>query len=201
MILKNFKISIVLLLILVLSQKTNAQFEKGDVIISAGISLGYHGNVAQHYNNSNQRVIPPILFQAEKGFFKHISIGGCLEFHNRTYDYKHSDIYYKHTYFYIGAVGTYHATYWLQKYKVFNFDWSKFDIYGSVKLGPVIESYHENDWDSNMGDYKNKSQVNIHFNGGPEIGCRYYLTNNFAGFMEFGYGNIALATFGVSFKL
>jgi len=190
---KTFKIFVFSLLLASIVPFTtlNAQlFDKGDMVFSAGLGLGstYAGGWNSYYKIS----VPPIFVAGDYCLREdlgpgNLGVGGILAYsaYKYTYDYGTDNYGWKYTTFIIGARGSYHFTDLVDK----------LDLYGGLVLGAKIVNSKE------FGDYPgtgytvNGSGVLVEVFGG----ARYYLTDNFAGMAELGYG-IAWLKIGVSLK-
>ena len=154
-----------------------AEIDKGNVLINAGIGLGYYyaGGV-------------PLIFSAEWAINDAISIGPYLGYTSYTYKWGYAGFNgrYKYTFIDIGVRGSYHFT------KHLNLNTDKLDLYGGVFLGYVASSY------SGDGDFDDNYPGTVR--AGLFGGARYYFTDAFAVNGELGYG-IAPLTIGVTFKL
>jgi hypothetical protein len=165
----------ILLLMTAREASAQAEIDKGNVLLNAGLGVGYI------YADG-----VPILFSAEWAINDAISIGPYLGFTSwkyRAYGYKWS-----YTFFDFGARGSYHFS------KHLNMSTDKLDLYGSVLLGYRVASY--NDPDGFVGTSTYGSSVT----GGVVGGARWYFTDSFAVNAEIGYG-LAPIYLGVTFKL
>ena len=167
----------------------NAQlFDKGDIVLSAGLGLGstYVGGWNSYYKIS----VPPVFVAGDYCLREdlgpgNLGVGGILAYSSYKYDPAYVDWGWKYSVFMIGARGSYHFTDLVDK----------LDLYGGVVIGGQIVT------DKEYGDYPgtgysaNTSDVLYDL----FAGARYYLTDNFAVMGELGYG-IAWLKAGVSLK-
>jgi hypothetical protein len=155
------------------------QGEKGNLILNAGIGLGYYyaGGVSLNLNG-------------EYYVTDQISVGGYFAYTRWDYDYGFSQYDYSYNFIDIGARGSYHFA------KLFKVNNKKFDPYAGAFLGFVSSSYS---YDGPGG-----ASYNDPYDGGVRTGifagARYYFSNNFAGYGELGVG-LSPIVLGVTFKL
>lgn len=157
-----------------------SRYDKGDVLLNAGIGLGYYfaGGV-------------PLLVSAEWVVNDVISVGPYLGYTSYSYNYGWlgSGYKYKYTFFDLGVRASYHFS------ELFEIRNEKVDVYGGAFLGFVISSYSGDDFGGNYSDpYAGGLRLGIH------AGARYYFSEKVAGYGELGYG-IAPLSIGLTFKL
>ncbi len=165
-----------LLLMSAREASAQAEIDKGDLLLNAGLGFGYlyAGGV-------------PISVSAEWAINDAISIGpyaGITTWKNRAWGYRWS-----YTFFDFGARGSYHFS------KHLNLSTDKLDLYGTVLLGYRVASYNEPDGWAGDNDYTSSSVT-----GGLAAGARWYFSDKFAANAEVGYG-LAPIYIGVTFKL
>ncbi|OFY70563.1 MAG: hypothetical protein A2Y71_05745 [Bacteroidetes bacterium RBG_13_42_15] len=155
-------------------------FEKGDMVLNAGIGIG-------HTYGHAGGISPSITVTAERGFweigdFGVISIGALLGYQYSRYHYWGYDNSWSN--FYFGARGLFHFTI---------IPVEKLDVYAGIGAGLRIDT--EPDW-----IYENRT-TDLHFGpyGGVFAGARYYFSDNFAAFAELGY-EVSWLKLGVAFK-
>lgn len=151
-----------------------ARYDKGDVLLNAGIGLGYSyfgGGV-------------PILVGADFAVNDVITVGPYFGY--TSYGYLSS---YRYTSIDIGARGSYHFS------ELFEIRNEKLDIYGGVALGYSITS---SNYDYGFYGYSDPYPDRIQF--GLHAGARYFFSEKVAGFGELGFGLATLAI-GLTFKL
>ena len=156
------------------------RYTKGDVLLNAGIGLGYYyaGGV-------------PVLLSGEFTVNDVITVGPYLGYtsYNYNYGWFGSGYRFRYTFFDIGVRGSYHFN------ELFEIRDEKFDVYGGLFLGYVISSYSGDDFNGAYSDpYGGALRLGIH------AGARYFFSENIAGYGELGYG-IAPLSLGLTFKL
>ena len=185
--LKILSLSLVLALLIPFTI-TNAQiFDKGDIVINAGIGLGSTLHpLGSHYKTT----IPPIFISGDYCLMEdlgpgNLGVGGYFGFSGYKYDYNLHDWYVKYTDLIIGARGTYHFVDLVDR----------LDLYGGVLIGAEIVTHKYSD--EELEDYYSANASGAAFS--IFAGARYYFTDNFAAMAELGYG-IAWLSIGVSLK-
>lgn len=152
-----------------------ARYDKGDVLLNAGIGLGYYyaGGV-------------PLQLSAEFAVNDVFSVGPYFGYTSYSYNYGFGGKW-KYTFIDIGVRGSYHFS------ELFEINNEKVDIYGGAFLGYLISSYSG---DNGVYDdpYGSSLRLGIH------AGARYFFSEKVAGYGELGYG-IAPLSLGLTFKL
>ncbi|MBX2965611.1 MAG: hypothetical protein KF845_05655 [Cyclobacteriaceae bacterium] len=156
------------------STTAQVRYDKGNVLVNAGLGFGYFyaGGV-------------PITASAEFFINDAISIGPYLGF--TSYNYRWTGYRYKYTFIDIGARGAYH----FGKHIPLNTD--KLDLYGGVILGYTVSSY-SGDGQGFSNPYGSTVRAGI------VAGTRWYFTDKVAINGEVGYG-LAPLLVGLTFKL
>jgi len=151
------------------------RYTKGDVLLNAGIGLGYYyaGGV-------------PIQVSAEWAVNDLITVGPYFGYTSYTYNWGFGGRW-KYTFIDIGVRGSYHFN------EIFEITNEQFDVYGGVFLGYTASSYSGDDF--GLGD-----PYGGRVTGGIHIGARYYFTEKVGAYAELGYGLAPLAI-GATFKL
>ena len=152
-----------------------AEIDKGNVLLNAGLGFGYYyaGGV-------------PIVVSAEWAINDAISIGPYLGL--TSYRYRYAGERWSYTFIDIGARGSYHFS------KHLNMSTDKLDLYGGLMLGYRAASYSGPDWGFGIDDpYPSRATAAL-FGG-----VRYYFTDAFAINGELGFGYAPLLV-GVTFK-
>ncbi len=179
------------LLIVLISQHAFAQYQKGDMTLNAGISVGLIGYNWGLYGNSSGFL--PLSANLEYSINDMIAVGPYLGYYARSYNYGSG---YKDRFSAInfGARGTFHASEFLNEQLNFNINAEKLDLYGTLMLG--IETYRWKTDESWSGDnyYANGSRVIF----APVVGARYNFTPSFGAFTELGRGAFGVLTLGAS---
>ncbi len=151
-----------------------ARYDKGDVLLNAGIGLGYYyaGGV-------------PLLLSAEWAVNDVITVGPYFGYTSYRYNWGFGGRW-KYTFIDLGVKGSYHFS------ELFEIRNEKVDVYGGLSLGFLISSYSG---DGTFNDpYSGGVRAGIH------AGARYFFSEQVAGFGELGYG-IAPLALGLTFKL
>jgi hypothetical protein len=151
------------------------EYDKGDVLINAGLGFGYF------YASG-----VPVTASVEFAITDAISVGPYLGF--TGYRYNFLGYKYNYTFIDIGARGSYHFS------KHIDMNTDKLDLYGAVLLGYTISSFSGDDAPGYSDNYPSIVKF------GLAAGARWYFTDRFAVNGEVGYG-IAPLMLGVTFKL
>ena len=156
------------------SASAQGRYDKGDVLLNAGIGLGYYyaGGV-------------PLLLSAEWAVNDAISVGPYFGYTSYRYRYLTN---YNFSFIDFGVRGSYHFN------ELFEIRNEQVDVYGGVFLGYVVSTYPREFKDYNLDPYPGKLRLGIH------AGVRYFFTQSVAGYAELGAG-IAPLALGFSFKL
>jgi hypothetical protein len=168
------KILLLVVFSTILSIQSQAQYDKGDFLLNAGIGLGYYyaGGV-------------PLLVSGEWLVTDKISVGPYLGYTTWNYGYFAND--YRYTFLDFGARGSYHFS------ELFGITNEKVDIYGGVFLGFLVSSYAGPGGSAYNDVYGGGLRTGLH------AGARYYFSPKVAGYGELGYG-IAPLSLGLTFK-
>ncbi len=165
-------------------QAQESMFKPGDKLISLGIGFGTSLYSGSYYS----RGVPPVSLSFEMPIIEVfeggvIGVGGWLGYTSYKYDYLGWG--YKYSNIIIGAMGAFHYT-----------PLDKLDTYAGFGLGYNIASSDE--FGVNTGwDYSYSSGGVVY---AFMVGARYYFVENFAVFLQAGYG-VSYLTIGVSIKL
>jgi len=153
------------------------RYTKGDVLLNAGIGLGYYyaGGV-------------PLLLSAEFAVNDVFSIGPYLGYTSYNYNYNFGGYKWRYTFLDIGVRGSYHFS------ELFEIRNEQVDVYGGLFLGYTISSYSGDTFSGYDDPYASTLRLGIH------AGARYFFSEKVAGYGELGYG-IAPLSLGVTFKL
>ncbi|MDO1445220.1 hypothetical protein Q0590_03105 [Rhodocytophaga aerolata] len=184
-----------LCLMIFFAQSAKAQYEKGDILINPGISIGGYG----YYNYglySNSGGFLPLTINAEYSINDMFSVGGYAGYYSRTYKYS-NDYKDRWTALSIGARGTLHASGLLNDQLDLNINEEKLDIYASLLLGFETYSWKVDEKWGGSNYYNNGSRVFP----GLTFGARYFFTPKFGGYLELGRNAFGYLNLGVSFKL
>jgi hypothetical protein len=181
-----------LMLICLLSFNAQAQYAKGDITASAGISLGLIGYGGYGFAGTASGFLP-VTANVEYSITDAFAIGAYAGYYGRTYKYSSYKNRWAITSF--GARGTYHATPLINDLLDANVPAEKWDLYGTVLLGYEVYSYTWGDRTVNIDGYNSGR-----FILGPVIGARYFFSPKFGAFLELGRGAYGAASIGISGK-
>jgi hypothetical protein len=160
----------------ILTIQSQAQYDKGDFLLNAGIGLGYY------YTNGGG---VPLLLSGQWLVTDKISVGPYLGYTSWNYGSVFYD--YRYTFIDIGGRGSYHFS------ELFGITNEKLDIYGGVFLGFVISSYSGDNVPGYVDSYGGGLRTGLH------AGARYFFAPKVAGYGELGYG-LAPLSIGLTFK-
>jgi hypothetical protein len=177
-------------LMIFFAQSASAQYQKGDILINPGLSLGVIG---YNYYGTGYSGFLPLTVNAEYSINDKFAIGGYGGWYSRTY--KNWD--YRFTALSFGARGTFHASGVLNEVLDLNINEEKLDIYGALILGVHTYSWNYGDTRGVGSLYDNGTGLRL----GTSLGVRYFFTPKFGAFFELGRGVFGYADLGVSFKL
>jgi len=169
---------------------TNLSYNKGDMILQGGISLGYYG---YGYAGSRTGFTIPLSAAFEYGFSKDISAGPFLGFARWSYDYL--DYSYSYTFTTFGARGSFHYLPYLNEIMETEIDPSQFDFYFTLLLGLEFRNYS-----TSYETYADEQDNDVNPIFRPVIGFKYYFNPTFSAFVEGGRGIFGYAKIGVSMK-
>lgn len=167
-----------------------AQYQKGDILVNAGFSLGTFGYGYGLYGSSGGFL--PVTANVEYSIDDKFGLGAYAGIYSRSYKYlTYKD---RFTALSFGARGTLHASALLNEHFDLGINEEKLDIYATVLLG--IESRTWNFDSAYEGDHYYSDDVSVDF--GPVLGVRYQFNPAFAAFFEAGRGSFGLGTLGLS---
>lgn len=174
---KNILKFICVILVVFSTTAVSAQgrYDKGDVLVNAGIGLGYYyaGGV-------------PLLLSGEFAVNDVISVGPYFGY--TSYNWGYFSQGYRLSFIDFGVRGSYHFN------DLFEIRDEKLDVYGGAFLGYVVSTYPREIRDANLDPYPGRLRLGIH------AGIKYYFAESVAGYAELGAG-IAPLSLGVTFKL
>jgi hypothetical protein len=185
--LRTISLSVMMALLLPLSNINAQTFDQGDIVLSAGFGVG-----ANYYTGGwgYSTTFPPIFVAGDYCLREdlgpgNLGVGGYIGYSAYKYDY-YGDWGWKYSTLIIAARGTYHFTDLVDK----------LDLYGGLTLGAELVT------DKAYGDYPGTGYTTN--TGGVAFemlaGARYYFTDSFSAMGELGYG-IAWLKLGVSLRL
>lgn len=160
-----------------------ARYDKGDVLLNAGIGLGYY------YASG-----VPLLVSAEFAVNDVISVGPYLGYtsHSSGSSWQGYTWRQRWSFIDIGVRGSYHFS------ELFEIRNEKVDVYGGAFLGYLISNYS---YTSDMpNDPGRSNSLGGGLRLGIHVGARYFFSEKVAGYGELGYG-VAPLSLGLTFKL
>lgn len=163
--------------LLLLSNSSFAQFNKGDKLLNLGIGVNsyYSGGI-------------PLSTSFEVGITDEISVGVGLDYLSHRYNALGTK--YGFSAIYFGGRGSYHFS------KLLNVKSEELDIYGGASLGFRRFAWKDNNNFASLGNsYGSGLFLGIH------VGARYYFTPKVGGFFEVGAGGSSNARLGLAFRL
>lgn len=169
-----------------------AQYQKGDISVNAGLSLGTFGYGYGFYGSSSGFL--PVTANLEYSINDRFAVGPYVGIYSRTYQYlTYKD---RFTAFSFGGRGTFHASGFLNELFNWNINEEKLDLYATVILGIESRSWS---WDDEYDvDRLYDNEAYLEF--GPLVGIRYNFNPSFGAFFETGGGTFGLATIGFTAK-
>jgi hypothetical protein len=182
---KNFIISIFALCFFM---NTQAQaFQKGDVMLSPGVGLGTYGI------GYGVGFAVPVVLNADFGVHDYVSVGVYGGFWTKKWDYAFGDNYrFSSTHF--GARASFHFWQLIDKHANADLKADKLDIYFTPWLGYNLRSAkYQGSGFGSLG-FGNR------FQGGAQIGVRYFINKNVGFFGEWGGTPTAYSNWGMTFK-
>ncbi|WKK77327.1 hypothetical protein QYS49_09170 [Marivirga salinae] len=183
------KLTIILIAIISLwSIDTNAQsFQKGDNLFNAGFGFGYYG---YGLGAGRSFSIPAITANYELGVGDYIGVGPYAGI--ASYNYSRVGFDGGYSILAFGARASFHFTdILLNDALELDID-EEWDFYATLIFGFNIENY--------SGDL-NYIEDDVVVSFGPNLGFRYFFNENFAVFMEAGYGSFSYGTLGLTVKM
>jgi hypothetical protein len=154
---------------------SQAQYQKGDFILSAGLGVGYY------YAGGGAS----LLINGEYFVLDKLSVGGYFGYTSWNYGAGND---YKLNFIDFGARGSYHFS------ELFGITNENLDIYGGAQLGYLVSS-----WSGPGGSFLDDAGYGGGVRAGIHAGARYFFTPKFGAYGEIGAGYSPLA-FGVTFK-
>ena len=187
------KIALLIAIILTSFSLVNAQaLKKGDVMISPGMGLGVYGV------GYGVGFTVPVVLNLDIGVHKYVSVGAYGGFWTKKWNYGFSDKY-RFTSSHFGARASFHWWQLLDEKVNADLKSNKLDIYVTPWLGYNIRNAK---WVDNDGFSSSNVAWGNRFQGGAQIGVRYFVNDHIGFFGEWGgtptaYANIGLT---VNFK-
>jgi hypothetical protein len=186
----NMKITISLIIVFAFAGSAYSQYNKGDVTVNAGLSVGLIGYGFGYYGGASGFV--PLYANVEFSITPQWSVGPYIGYYGRSYS--DGDLRFMALSF--GGRGVFHASEFLNDKLNTSINEDKLDLYAAVHLGAEIVTWRYPD---NIADgfYSNSTRIIV----GPVIGIRYLFSPNFGAFLETGRGAFGIATLGITFKI
>lgn len=180
------------LLIGLFATAAHAQYQKGDILVNAGLSVGVFGYGYGLYGSSSGFL--PVSLNVEYSVNDMFAVGPYLGIYSRSYRYSgYKD---RFTALSFGGRGTFHASALLNEHLDLGINEEKLDIYATMIVGFESRSWR---FDSAfVGDRHYNDEVFFDF--GPVLGVRYKFNPNFSAFFEAGRGAFGIGTLGLSAK-
>lgn len=167
----------------------NRAFEKGDILLNGGLSLGYYG---YGFSGSRTGFTVPITVSGEFGITEDISVGPYVGFARWRYDFQNDN--YSWRFFTVGGRGTYHFSRLLNELTDGSIDEEKMDLYGSILLGAEVRTYSGPE-----AFFSDDTDVVVRL--GPVLGLRYYFNQRLGAYFEGGRGTFGYLNFGLTLRL
>jgi hypothetical protein len=158
-------------------------FDKGDMVISAGLGLG---NTLYAFGSLYSTTVPPVWISGDYCIREdlgpgNLGVGAILGY--SAFKWGDKELGAKYSTIVIAARGTYHFTDLVDK----------LDLYGGIDLGAKVLS------DKTYGYTTGYETLGSGVVFEPFAGARYYFADNIAANAELGYG-FAVLKIGISFK-
>jgi hypothetical protein len=184
---KIFAFCLLLAMFLPLAPLQAQVFDKGDIVVSAGLGLG-----SNYYAfGAGYSTTIPLIFASGDYCLRedlgpgNLGVGAIMGYTSYKDTYLSTDYYWKVSTFMIGARGTYHFTDLVDK----------LDLYGGITLGGKIVKVKTSN--SELDAYSSHAASGVL--GEVFAGARYYFVDSFSAMAELGYG-MAWFKLGVSLK-
>ena len=170
-----------------------SQYQKGDILVNAGLSVGTFGYGYGLYGSSGGFL--PVTANLEYSINELFAVGPYAGIYSRTYKYlTYKD---RFTALSFGGRGTLHASGLLNEHLDMSINEEKLDLYATVIMG--FESRSWNFDSAYEGDHYYGNEVSFDF--GTIVGIRYSFNPSFGVFFEAGRGSFGIGTLGVSARL
>jgi hypothetical protein len=163
-------------------------FKKGDVMLSPGFGLGLYGV------GYGVGFAVPVVFNADIGVHDYVSVGAYGAFWTKKWNYGFNDNY-RFTSSHFGVRGSFHWWQLLDEKVNADLKGDKLDIYLTVWMGYNLRTakWIDSGSGTNLG-FGNR------FQGGAQLGMRYFFHKNIGVFAEWGGTPSAYSNIGLSFK-
>ena len=164
--------------------------QKGDITLSPGIGLGVYGV------GYGVGFAVPVVLNFDVNVHDYVSVGAYGGFWTRKWDYSFSDSY-RFTSTHFGARASFHFWQLIDDKVDADLLSDKLDIYFTPWLGYNLRTAK---WVDNGGVTTNNIGWGNRFQGGAQLGVRYYLNDHIGFFGEWGGTPTAYSNFGMTFK-
>lgn len=182
------KILIFTILLIAISGANAQAFKKGDVMLSPGIGLGTYGI------GYGVGFALPVILNADFGVHDYVSVGAYGGFWIRSWNYSFNEKY-RFTSTHFGARASFH--WWKLLDENVNADLlsDKLDIYFTPWLGYNLRT-------AKWSGSQNIGNVGFgnRFQGGAQMGVRYFIKENFGFFAEWGGTPTSWSNWGLTVK-
>ncbi len=162
-------------------------FQKGDVMLSPGIGLGTYGI------GYGVGFAVPVVLNADFGVHDYVSVGAYGGFWTKKWNYVYSDNF-RFNSAHFGVRASFHFWQLIADHVSANLRADKFDLYVTPWLGYNLRS----------AKYEGSGIGNLawgnRFQGGAQIGARYFVTKNIGFFAEWGGTPTSWSNWGMTFK-
>jgi hypothetical protein len=165
-------------------------FKKGDVMLSPGVGLGVYGV------GYGVGFTVPVILNFDVGVHDYVSVGAYGGFWTRKWDYGFGDNY-RFTSSHFGARATFHFWQLIDAKVDADLLGDKLDIYFTPWFGYNLRTVK---WVDNGGVSPFNLSYGSRFQGGAQLGVRYFLNDHIGFFGEWGGTPTAYSNFGMSFK-
>jgi hypothetical protein len=184
------KLTIVLIILIsIFSIESNAQsFQKGDNLFNAGFGFGYFG---YGFGYGRSFSIPAVTANYELGINEYLGVGPYAGI--ASWNYAGTGFDGGYSILSVGARASFHFTDILLNDALDMDIDQEWDFYAVLILGLNFDTY--------SGDFTAFQENKVRPVFGPNLGFRYFFNDNFAGFMEAGYGSFSYGTIGISIKM
>ena len=178
--------------------KSGKSYQEGDILINAGFSfLDWTSRYNSQLGFQRTGFYAPLLLSGEYGVHEYVSVGGYMSYFSIKYDYNinNTKYYARHNYLGIGVKGTFHFTPLLKSELGIDVNEQVLDLYASLYAGYLLGRSSSNIPGGNQIYTANSSGAL-----GLAFGARYYFTEQFGVFGEFGPGALGILMIGGSIK-
>ena len=191
---KNIKMNKIWLILIVLVSTislANAQaFKKGDVMLSPGAGLGVHGI------GYGVGFAIPVVLNLDIGVHDYVSVGAYGGFWTKKWRYSFAENY-RFSSAHFGARASFHWWQLVDDKVSADLKSDKLDIYVTPWLGYNLRTAK---WVDGNGSTSNNVSWGNRFQGGAQIGVRYFVSEHFGFFGEWGGTPTAYANIGLTLK-